>query len=76
MWGLPHDANGTPMSRFVEDAGAASDAARSRVVCAISPFDAGATQGDDGSHQMRFPHYIRKTAPVSGAESLLDYHAG
>ena len=73
--GLPHDVKGTHMSRFVET-----------LETSREPLDlAGLRQmfrqmlvrleADAGHLQISFPYFIRKAAPVSGVESLLDYQA-
>ncbi|MGA7178630.1 MAG: GTP cyclohydrolase FolE2 [Thiobacillaceae bacterium] len=73
--GLPADQKGTHMSRFVEilenipehletgDFGDVEAAMRARL------------DADTGHLDVSFPYFIRKTAPVSGVESLLDYDA-
>ena len=72
---LPHDVKGTHMSRFVEIL------ERSREPLDLDGFRRlhaamldrlGAVTGH---LEMRFPYFIRKAAPVSGVESLLDYAA-
>ena len=73
--GLPHDVKGTHMSRFVEvlemhreplDA----DGFRALFDAMLARLDA-----TTGHLSMRFTYFIRKRAPVSGVESLLDYDA-
>ncbi|MCL4760292.1 MAG: GTP cyclohydrolase I FolE2 [Burkholderiales bacterium] len=73
--GLPHDVKGTHMSRFVEVL------ERHREPLDLDGFRAlfdamlerlGAATGH---LTMRFTYFIRKAAPVSGVESLLDYDA-
>ncbi len=70
---LPADQKGTHMSRFV---GWLNDLA--------SPLDAAALRGGlgimldrlhaaEGRIEARFPFFLRKRAPVSGVESLLEY---
>ncbi len=72
---LPHDVKGTHMSRFVEmveqlpmPLDLASFARFHRSMLARLGATAGRTE-------MRFPYFIRKAAPVSGVESLVDYDA-
>ncbi len=73
--GLPHDVKGTHMSRFVEILEAM------RAPIDLSGFRQLHRRMLDhlgsrtGSIEMRFPYFMRKTAPVSGVESLLDYGA-
>lgn len=70
---LPPEVKGTHMSRFIEIL------ERPR-----APLDAGGMlalfdamlerlEADSGEIDMSFPYFLKKTAPVSGAESLLDY---
>ena len=70
---LPASAKGTHMSRFVEILEAhrepldpARFAAMARAM--LERLDARA-----GTIEMTFPYFVRKTAPVSGVASLLDY---
>ena len=70
---LPAIAKGTHMSRFVElleGRREPLDAAgfRALVVSMLERLEA-----RSGTIEMRFPHFRRKAAPVSGVESLLDY---
>ena len=70
---LPASAKGTHMSRFIEVLEAHRqplDAAsfRAMVTAMIERLDARA-----GIVEMRFPYFVRKAAPVSAVESLLDY---
>ena len=70
---LPADHKGTHMSRFVawlDQLPAPLDAAslRERLAAMLSLL--GATEG---RIQARFDFFLRKRAPVSGAQSLLDY---
>jgi GTP cyclohydrolase IB len=71
--GLPHDVKGTHMSRFVEMLEAVRApldlvAFRNLQSPMIDRLDA-----QTGSIAMRFPYFIRKNAPVSAVESLVDY---
>ena len=71
--GLPHDVKGTHMSRFVEIL------ERPRPAFDLAGFRAmldamlERLEADEGAIEMRFPYFIRKAAPMSGVESLLDY---
>jgi GTP cyclohydrolase I len=74
--GLPHDVKGTHMSRFIEAlerSGAPLDLDGFRRLhqAMLLRLDA-----ESGRIAMRFPYFIRKAAPVSAVESLLDYQAG
>ncbi|HEX4884130.1 MAG TPA: GTP cyclohydrolase FolE2 [Casimicrobiaceae bacterium] len=73
--GLPHDVKGTHMSRFVEVLEAHRepldlDGFRALFDAMLQRLDA-----TTGHLTMRFTYFIRKAAPVSGVESLLDYEA-
>ena len=73
--GLPHDVKGTHMSRFVEileQPRAPLDLAGFRSLFETMLERLGAVTG---RLDMRFAFFIRKSAPVSGASSLLDYDA-
>jgi GTP cyclohydrolase I len=73
--GLAHDVKGTHMSRFVEvleRPRAPLDAAGYRALFDAMLHRLGAATGH---LEMRFPWFARKSAPVSGVESLLDYDA-
>jgi GTP cyclohydrolase I len=73
--GLGADSKGTHMSRFVELLEAQSapfDRARMLAMAAdmLERLDA-----RSGTIEMRFPYFLKKRAPVSGVESLLDVTA-
>ena len=70
---LPATVKGTHMSRFVE-----------LLEAQVAPLDAEGFQqlaqamlvrlgAERGTIEMRFPWFVRKAAPVSGVQSLLDY---
>lgn len=70
---LPPEVKGTHMSRFIEileQPRAPLDAAGM-----LAMFDAMLERlgADSGEIDMAFPYFLRKKAPVSGVESLLDY---
>ncbi len=71
--GLPPDVKGTHMSRFVElleapRAPLAQDGLLRLLDEMLLRLDAAC-----GRIELTFPYFIRKTAPVSGVESLLDH---
>ena len=73
--GLAHDVKGAHMSRFVEileEQRAPLDLDGLRAMHRRMLDRLGATTGRS---EMRFPYFMRKAAPVSGVESLLDYDA-
>ncbi len=74
---LPEDQKGTHMSRFIallEDV-ARADAAPLDVagVRALHARMLGLLEAQRGRFEMGFTMFVRKTAPVSGVQSLLDY---
>ncbi len=73
--GLAHDVKGTHMSRFIEileERREALDLAGLRAMHERMLARLGANTGRIDLH---FPYFVRKAAPVSGVESLLDYDA-
>ncbi|HTS23354.1 MAG TPA: GTP cyclohydrolase FolE2 [Casimicrobiaceae bacterium] len=73
--GLAHDVKGTHMSRFVEileERREPLDLAGLRSMHERMLERLGAKSG---RIELHFPYFIRKAAPVSGVESLLDYDA-
>ncbi len=70
---LPHNFKGTHMSRFVE----ILNEHHGRIsVSDIRPILAAmlARLDSETAHlEIRFPYFMEKTAPVSGAESMMDY---
>ena len=74
---LPEDQKGTHMSRFIallEDT--ARDGAEPLDVAAVTALHQrmlGLLEAQSGRFEMNFPLFVRKTAPVSGVQSLLDY---
>jgi len=71
---LPHNFKGTHMSRFVEilhhEREISVDSFRQMLTEMTTRLDA-----DAGHIEMSFPFFVNKRAPVSGVESLMDYHA-
>jgi GTP cyclohydrolase IB len=71
---LPHDFKGTHMSRFVEilhgEREISVESFRSMLEKMTERLEA-----DTGHIEMSFPFFVMKKAPVSGVESLMDYHA-
>jgi GTP cyclohydrolase I len=74
--GLPPEAKGTHMSRFVEmlerERPALSLADLRQMFAEMLIH----LQANSGRIELRFPYFIRKAAPVSGVASLLDIDAG
>ena len=71
---LPHNFKGTHMSRFVEilhgEREISVESFRTMLEKMTSRLEA-----DTGHIEMSFPFFVMKKAPVSGVESLMDYHA-
>jgi len=70
---LPAEKKGTHMSRFVawlNELGEPMDAASLRRAFAVM-LDK--LHADEGRAEARFPFFLRKRAPVTGVESLLEY---
>ena len=70
---LPHSFKGTHMSRFVEVLN------RHEYEITVESFRkmliemARALDAQSGYVEMRFPYFVKKRAPVTGVESLMDY---
>ncbi|QLQ24077.1 MAG: GTP cyclohydrolase I FolE2 [Dechloromonas sp.] len=73
--GLPPQVKGTHMSRFVELLEGRSGALGQDDLFALLTDMLLRLDATSGRIEMSFPYFIRKTAPVSGVESLLDYDA-
>ncbi len=71
---LPHDFKGTHMSRFVE---ILNNHEREISVDSFKIMLREMTErleADRGHIEMTFPYFVTKRAPVSGVESMIDYH--
>ena len=64
---------GTHMSRFVELLESQTQALTMRRFADLVASMLDRQQAHSGSIEMRFPYFVRKAAPVSGAQSQLDY---
>jgi GTP cyclohydrolase IB len=73
--GLAHDVKGTHMSRFVEILEATRAPLDVRGLHTLQAQMLERLGADTGRIEVSFPYFIRKSAPVSGVESLLDYQA-
>ena len=71
--GLSAEVKGTHMSRFLEVLQAESGALDYQGLQQLLHVMLMRLEADSGYIEMRFPYFIRKTAPVSGVSSLLDY---
>jgi len=71
--GLPPEVKGTHMSRFVELLEGRRGALTQSGLFVMLEEMLLRLDASSGRLEMSFPYFIRKTAPVSGVESLLDY---
>ncbi len=70
---LPADVKGTHMSRFLEVLQANDAPLSSESLGRLAQTMLERLEADAGSIELRFPYFVRKAAPVSGVESLMDY---
>ena len=71
---LPHHFKGTHMSRFVEILNEVRGELTFRTMPGILEAIQRRLEADDAWLEMDFPYFMSKRAPVSGAESLMEYH--
>src|SRR4051812_25934434 len=73
---LPPEAKGTHMSRFLEALESGAGSLRAPRDFVALAHDVRSRLGSESATlEMRFPYFVRKAAPVSGASSLLDCDA-
>ena len=70
---LEASEKGTHMSRFVELLEARREPLNARRFMRLVSEMLERLQAASGTIEMRFPYFVRKTAPVSGVSSMLDY---
>ncbi len=70
---LSADTKGTHMSRFVELLEANTQALDQKGFKAILFDMLERLEARSGAIEMRFPYFVKKTAPISGVQSQLDY---
>lgn len=73
--GLPHQFKGTHMSRFVEILNEVRGELTFRTMPGVLDSIRRRLEADDAFLEMEFPYFMTKKAPVSGAESLMEYQA-
>lgn len=73
--GLPPEVKGTHMSRFVELLESRSSALTQAGLFGMLDEMLLRLDAASGRIELAFPYFIKKKAPVSGVESLLDYDA-
>ena len=72
---LPHNFKGTHMSRFVQILNKHEKEIGVESFKEMLTEMAERLESEMGHIEMRFPYFVRKAAPMSGVESLLDYDA-
>lgn len=70
---LPADVKGTHMSRFLEVLEEFDTPLSVESMRTLFEAMSARLETEDGEISMRMPYFVRKRAPVSGVESLLDY---
>jgi GTP cyclohydrolase I len=70
---LPPEVKGTHMSRFLEVLAAAHEPVSPAMLQRLMATMLARLDADAGYVEMRFPYFVKKAAPVSGVESLMDY---
>ncbi len=73
---LPHEFKGTHMSRFVEILHAHKNMINMRDFPGVLREMKGRLKAKTAHMEVRFPYFIRKDAPVSGAPGYLEYMCG
>jgi GTP cyclohydrolase IB len=73
---LPAEQKGTHMSRFIELLNAHEEPLDAKGMRAMAAEMLTRLNAVEGRILVKFPLFIRKTAPVSGVQSYLDYEAG
>ena len=73
---LPAEKKGTHMSRFVEILEGVDAPLDHDGLVALARTMLRRLQADAGRLEFRFPLFVRKSAPVSGVLSMMDYEAG
>jgi GTP cyclohydrolase I len=72
---LPPEVKGTHMSRFLEVFQAHHEPLSFHSVQALMDTMLARLESDQGYIKIALPYFVRKAAPVSGVESLMDYQA-
>jgi len=70
---LPAEQKGTHMSRFLALLAETSEPLSAAVVRELMARMLVRLEATEGRIELSFPYFIRKTAPVSGVESMMDY---
>ena len=70
---LPGNVKGTHMSRFLEVLGEFREPLSAQTLATMMSAMLARLDASSGVIEMRLPYFVRKAAPVSGVESLLDH---
>jgi len=70
---LPAEQKGTHMSRFIALLEAHRDGWSAEALPGVLATMLDKLEADAGAIELTFPYFVRKSAPVSGVSSLLDY---
>ncbi|MFW6366563.1 MAG: GTP cyclohydrolase FolE2 [Spirochaetota bacterium] len=70
---LPHDFRGTHMSRFIEILNEYSEISTTRIPEILEQMKL-RLNAETAYVDFEFPYFITKTAPVSGAQSVMEYY--
>ena len=70
---LPHDVKGTHMSRFIETINAYDGQISMHTLPVILSELKERLQADNAHIEVKFPYFMEKAAPETGAEALMDY---
>ena len=70
--GLPHHQKGTHMSRFLEVLNKHHDELRSDQIMDVCRDMKERLEAEDAHLELRFPYFIHKKAPITGAPGMLD----
>ncbi len=70
---LPHHVKGTHMSRFIDILSEESDALSLSTFKQLLIDMCKRLEAERGNIEIRFPFFIKKAAPVSGIQSVVDY---
>jgi GTP cyclohydrolase I len=74
--GLPHEFKGTHMSRFIEVLNTVHGELTIRNMPAVLAQIQERLEADNAYLDAEFPYFVEKSAPVSGARSLMEYTCG
>ena len=70
--GLPHHQKGTHMSRFLEVLNRHHEELRSDQIMAVCRDMRHCLEAEEAHLELRFPYFIHKTAPITGAPGMVD----